>query len=116
MRNFLRRLVNGVVALLPERALRYFFKVFEMRPDLAEAAGYTVYPKVFYSPIPYRDELDASALKVRRHLSDIEFNVPEALGQIQKLKPFAGELDDVPYEKPASGAFWFDNNSFTDFD
>ncbi len=116
MRNSLRRLVNGFVALLPARVLNYFFKVFEMRPELAAAAGYTVYPKVFYSPIPYRDELNLAALKARRHLPDVKSNLPQALELIDKLKAHASELQDVPYERTEGCPFWFDNNSFTDFD
>jgi hypothetical protein len=116
MHGFFRRLVNGLVALLPARALAYLFKVFEMRPELAAAAGYSVYPKVFYSPIPYREELNMAALKVRRHLPDIEFNLNEGLKLIEKLKRYSGELQDLPQHRIEQSPFWFDNNSFTDFD
>src|SRR5580765_3823838 len=99
MRVFLRRAFNNIVALLPPRLLALFFKVFEMRPALAEAAGYSVYPKNFYSPIPYHDELNFAALKARRNLPDIEMNVPNALSLIDNIKAFAEELVEVPYEK-----------------
>src|SRR3954471_9899861 len=116
MRVFLRRRFNNIVALLPPRVIALFFKVFEMRPALAEAAGYSVYPKNFYSPIPYHDELNFAALRSRRNLRDLELNVPAALQLIDQIKVFSQELDDVPCEKTEATPFWFNNGSFTDFD
>jgi hypothetical protein len=113
----LRLAFNALVALIPRWMLTGFFKTFLMRPEVAEAAGFNVYPRTFYSPFPCFEEIDWPKLEQRRHLPDINFHEPEALQLIEQLSRFAPELDAVPYQQPGTEApFWFDNGTFTDFD
>jgi Methyltransferase domain len=113
----LRLAFNALVALIPRWMLTGFFKTFLTRPEVAEAAGFHVYPRTFYSPFPFAEEIDWPKLDERRHLPDINFHEPEALQLIRQLSRFAPELDAAPYKHPKTEApFWFDNGTFTDFD
>jgi len=96
-----------------------FFKTFETRPEFAEAAGFNVLPRRFDSPVPHLEEIDFAALAKPRALPGIDLRVGPALELLARLKPFAAELDAIPYEFSADGPFWFTPEflqSFPDYD
>jgi len=115
-RFWFRQRGDALVALLPTWALRAFFKTFATRPELAETAGFHVHPRNFDSPLPLMEELDRDALAKPRLLPAIDLRVPSALALMERLRPFATELDQIPYERDGSSPFWFNNLTFTDFD
>jgi hypothetical protein len=112
----LRLFFNALVALIPRRLLRGFFKTFTMRPEVAESAGFHVHPAGFDSPLPLMWEVDWEKLKHRRELRDIDFRLPEALQLLEKLARHAHELDAIPYAPVPGALFWFANGTLTDFD
>ena len=113
----LRLAFNRLMGLLPRWMWTGIFKTFLTRPELAEAAGFHVYPRMFASPFPLLEEIDLARLDSRRTLPGIDFREREALQRVSQLCQFAAELDAVPYERPSPDApFWFDNGTFTDFD
>jgi hypothetical protein len=111
-----RDLGDAAIGLVPTSFLRAFFKTFTTRPELAEAAGFHVHPRRFDSPLPVPEEVEIPKLAQRRLLPGIDLRIPQALELISQLRPFAAELDSVPYEGNGSSGFWFSNASFTDFD
>jgi hypothetical protein len=113
----LRLAFNALVAHVPRWMLKGFFKTFLTCPEVAEAAGFHVFPRVFDSPITVPEEIDWQQLNSRRELPGIDFHEIEALQLVAELARFASELDVVPYERSGpNDTFWFNNASFTDFD
>lgn len=112
----LRLAGNSLVSLMPTSVLRMFLKTFESRPELAEAAGFHVHPRRFDSPLPIVEEIDKSKLAKPRLLPGVHLPMECGLPLIKKLRPFAAELDSVPYDDDGVSPFWFNNGSFTDFD
>jgi hypothetical protein len=116
-RYHLRLAFNSLVALIPRWMLAGFFKTFLTRPEIAEAAGFHVYPRMFASPFPILEEIDWQRLEVRRSMPCINFREKEALQLVDQLRRFTAELDSVPYDRsPPDAPFWFDNAAFLDFD
>jgi len=115
-RRALRLMVNGVVGLAPQKVLRVLFETLETRLDLAESAGYHVYPRAYFSPLPLREEVDLTLLQYRRRLPGIKLDDARALAFMETLGRYPSELESVPYERVAGEAFWFGNGWFTDFD
>ena len=119
MKKQLRTLGNSLVGALPASLLRTFFKTFETRQELAEAAGFNVLPQRFDSAVMLIEEIDFAALAKPRALPGIELRVNAALELLTQLKPFAAELDAIPYEPSTSAPFWFTPEflaSFPDYD
>ncbi len=117
LRYYGRLAVNSLISLLPARLLAAFFRSFElMIQSRAEAAGYNVFPKAFYSPFPLQEEIDWKGLDMRRKLPAIEINAEQAITLLGTLAPYAAELQSIPYERTPESLFWFDNLTFTDFD
>lgn len=115
----LRLMGNSLVGALPAPLLRMFFKTFESRQELAEAAGFHVFPRCFDSPLPLIEEMDFAAMARPRTLPGIDLRVGPALELLARLKPFAAELDEIPYEFSADAPFWFTPEflgSFPDYD
>jgi hypothetical protein len=113
----LRKAFNAGVGLIPAKMLAGFFRSFESRPEIAEAAGYHVYPRLFDSPLPLMEEIDWPALDRPRRWLKIDFREAEAAALLAKLARFSPELDAIPYDRPGPDcAYWFNNLSFTDFD
>jgi hypothetical protein len=115
----LRLIGNSLVGALPTSVLRMFFKAFETRPEPAEAAGFHVLPRTFYAPVTRPEEIDFAALTKPRTLPGIDLRAGPALEFLARLKPFAAELDTIPYEFSAEAPFWFTREfleSFPDYD
>jgi hypothetical protein len=113
---WLRSRSDALVAMLPPSWLRGFLKTFDARPELAEAAGYQIHPRRFDSPLPILEEMDLASLGRARSLPGIDLRLKAALELVEQLQPFARELDEVPFEKQDGAVFWFNNQSFTDYD
>jgi len=110
---------NSLVGFVPSSLLRMFFKTFESRQALAEAAGFQVFPCRFDSPMPLPKEIDFAAFAKPRALPGIDLRAGPALELLGRLKPFAAELDAIPYEPSTDAPFWFDQkflDSFPDYD
>jgi len=115
MKKQLRSLGNSLVGTLPTSLLRMFFKAFETRQELAEAAGFHVLPRRSDSAVMRIEEIDFAALSRPRALPGIDLRVNAALELLTRLKPFAAELDVIPYEPSASAPFWFTPEFLTSF-
>ncbi len=115
----LRLLGNSLVACLPTPLLRMFFKSFTTHPEKAENAGFFVLPRTFDSPVSRPEEIDFDALAKPRALPGIDLRAGSALELLKRLKPFAAELDAIPYESSTTAPFWFSPEfigSFPDYD
>jgi hypothetical protein len=113
----IRKTFNAAVALVPRQILSGFLRSFEQHPELAEAAGYQIFPRRFYAPLPLLEEIDWKALEKRRHWLKIDFRETEANELLPVLGKYSAEMDSIPYERPDDNSpFWFNNFSFTDFD
>jgi len=115
MKKQLRSLGNSLVGTLPTSLLRMFFKAFETRQELAEAAGFHVLPRRSDSAVMRIEEIDFAALARPRALPGIDLRVNAALELLTRLKPFAAELDVIPYEPSTSAPFWFTPEFLTSF-
>ena len=116
LRYRLRLFAVRLTSWIPTRLLRAFLRSFDFRQELAEAAGYNVVAREFYSPVPDVERIDWERLRARRVLPGVDLNISGAMQWIACLERFAAELDAIPYDKNDGAPFWFDNGSFTDFD
>jgi predicted O-methyltransferase YrrM len=116
LRYRLRMLAVHMTSWIPVWLLRAFFKSFDLRPDLAEAAGYNLIERTFYSPVPDMQTVDLARVRARRELPGLDLNLAGAEATLARLTPASRELDALPSQKTEGAPFWFDNASFTDFD
>ena len=116
LRLYLRLTFNRLMACLPTGMMRGFLKTFEQRLDLAERAGFHVFPRRFDSPLPIIEEIDRAALDQARSLPGIDRRLTAAREQLRDLAPFAAELDEVPDQHSPGWDCWLRNDSFEDFD
>lgn len=105
-----------VTSWIPVWLLRAFFKSFDMRPDIAEAAGYNVIERTFYTPVPDVKAIDMARIRAKRELPGVDLNFSGAAETLARLAPRAKELDAIPEHETPGTPFWFDNGSFTHFD
>jgi hypothetical protein len=106
MRLTLRRLFNRLVGLIPPFLMRGFMKVFVSHPEFAERAGFQVYPRVFYSPLPDPAEVDVARLREKRSLPGIDLRVDAALRLLVELVRYSGELDQFPRHQHSGSIAW----------
>lgn len=116
VRTALRSWGDSVMGLLPKWLYRTLLKTFIGRPELAETAGFQIFPRRFDSPLVIVEEIEQGKLNERRPLPGIALNVSEALQLLTKLSPYVGELDTLPYEPDGRSLFWLNNGSFPEFD
>src|SRR3569833_614405 len=102
MRYLLRRTFDSCVAALPSSVLRGFFKTFNTRHDVAERAGFQVYPKVFYSPFADSAEVNVAALTEPRVLPGVPIDAPRILTLVEELMKFGAELGQFPRDPNGS--------------
>lgn len=105
-----------VTSWIPVWLLRAFFKSFDLRPDIAEAAGYNVIERTFYTPVPDAKTIDMARIRAKRELPGVDLNFPGAAETLARLAPRTQELDAIPEHETPGTPFWFDNGSFTHFD
>ena len=117
LRYYGRLAFNFLICLVPARLLAAFFRSFELMTQAkAEAAGYNVFPKAFYSPFPLQEEIDWKGLDARRELPAVELNAENAIALLRTLTPYVAELKSIPYDPTPDSLFCFNNLTFTDFD
>lgn len=104
------------MAGVPTPLMRGFLKTFESRIDVAERAGFHVFPRRFDSPLPITEEIDRKALERPRALPGIDLRLAEARRQLGELGKFTGELDAVPDQSGPGVDCWLHNDTFEDFD
>ena len=116
MRHLIRKTFDFLVGCLPVAIVRGLLKSFCNHAEYAERAGFQVYPRVFYSPFPITDEIDRTALRAKRSLPGVEFDVDRALALLKELGRFSGELAEIPRQKTAGVPIWYENGTYADFD
>lgn len=97
----IRKFFNAGVAMIPKKLLAGFFRAFELRPEIAERAGYHAHPRLFYSPLPLTEEIVWDQLEQPRHLPAVEFLVPAALKLLNQIKRHSAELDVNHDQRPS---------------
>jgi predicted O-methyltransferase YrrM len=81
--------------------------------DIAAAAGVTVMPLHYYSPIATRAEIDAGAARtLSAPLAAEKFDGPAQAARLRSLLPYAAELHDVPLTQPEGDGFYWTNGMF----
>jgi hypothetical protein len=110
------RLIDSLANVTCRRFLRTFLRVLETHPGFAESAGYNVYPRLYFSPLPLREEMNLTVLDSRRGLPGIDLNEQSALQLVQTLSAYVPEVDSVPTDRNSKDPFWFANDWFADFD
>lgn len=113
MRYFLRRLFNAGVAALPAGVVRGLLKAFVTRPEVAERAGFQVFPKIFWSPLPDPAEVDVAALREKRELPGVPIDVPKVLALAGELARHGPELAQFP-RQPDGAIAW--SHTYPSFD
>ena len=61
---------------IPTKLLRAFLRSFDFQQEIAEAAGYNVFPRKFDSPFPEVENINWPRLRARRELPGVELNIP----------------------------------------
>ena len=92
LRHALRRAGNRALRWIPAPVLRSVLKSFETQPEVAEAVGYNVYPRTFYSPFAQIDEIDWDKARAPRELPGVTLDLASAGELLRTLRAFAGEL------------------------
>lgn len=93
MRYQLYRLFNRCVEYIPRPILFRILRALHLNPAIANRAGYQVFPETYYSPMPILSEIDWVKLKEKRYLPGVKLDTAVALQWLEKLLPFAGEVD-----------------------
>jgi hypothetical protein len=93
MRYFLYCALNRWIRMLPVGMVQKLLRAFAVQPQVAERAGFQVYPKVFYSPFPDPAEVNLTVLREKRALPGIPIDVPRALSLLDQLFQYAPELE-----------------------
>jgi len=107
---------STLVRFVPKKVVRALLTALETQHQVAESAGYHVYPHSYFSPLLLRKEMELDRLEQRRRLPGVEIDEEKAIALVEKLGCYAAELESVPY-KPVNGdLFWFANDWFSDFD
>ena len=114
MRHKLRKTFDALIRAIPAPLVRGLLKTFQNHPELAERVGFQVYPKVFYSPFPDPDAIDAARLGEKRPLPGIQLDIDDALTLLSELCRFASELKLFP-RKPGSAAIEW-SHTYPSFD
>src|SRR5437773_1887749 len=106
LRYRLRMLAVRLTGWIPTKLLRAFLRSFDFQQEIAEAAGYNVFPRKFDSPFPEVENINWPRLRARRELPGVELNIATAAEWMPRLGRFAPELDGIPYEKTGADPFW----------
>lgn len=81
--------------------------------DIAAAAGVTVAPLHYYSPIATRAEIEAQAGRtLSAPLAAEKFDKAAQAARLHALLPHAADLHNVPLAPPAGGGFHWSNGMF----
>ncbi len=85
--------------------------------DIGAAAGLTLMPLQYYSPIATRAEILANAGRtLSAPLATEKFDLPAQEARLRALLPYAAELHDVPVTPPEGGGFHWTNGMFSPHD
>ena len=114
MRRQLRKAFDALISAIPSPLLKGLLKTFHNHPDLAERAGFQVYPKVFYSPFPDPAMVDVPQLREKRMLSGVHIDTAHALALLDQLCRFANEMDQFPRENASQSIAW--SHTYPSFD
>lgn len=111
-------LLLQLAAALPVPLINRLLRIFEHRMDLAERAGYHVFPKRFDSPIPHIEKLDRRKLTARRNIPGIDLRLESAVRLLPELTPHVAEFSQLVPDAapPERDSFWLKNETFDDFD
>lgn len=113
----LRHSGNALLGLVPARVARLLLKGFSDRPELAEAAGFTVVPTLFYSPVVQVHEVDRARLLEPRPLPGVDLRLASGLALVGELATaFGPELAAIPRHRTGDQRAWFENGTYADFD
>ena len=99
-------LFRDSVGLIPPSLLRHFLKLLYRRPDVTDRVGFTVWPQVFFYPIPEPAHVDLARLKLKRSLPGINLNLQKSLALLQELCRYAPEVDQFLKNRPGDINHW----------
>lgn len=106
MKLFLRQCVDWMVGVVPVGLWAYLFKSFVRRPELAQRAGYTIYPRTFFNPFPLEEEIDREALVQARDVPGINLRREAGLGLLQDLGRYREEWSQFPHLPDGRIEWW----------
>jgi hypothetical protein len=113
-RSWLYKVAIRCLDLIPIGLVRNFLKLLYHRPKVADRAGYSVFPLVFYSPFPVPSEVDVSRLKFRRALPGIDFPVPKSLELLGKLTRYSPEVAEFLEARTGDLTHWAETFPLSD--
>jgi predicted O-methyltransferase YrrM len=106
MRSFLYRVAIRSIGLVPTRPLHGFLTLLHRRSDVADRAGFSIFPLRFYNPFPEPSQVDLEKLKLRRTLPGIDFAVPRALDLLRELAPYSPEAAEFLKSRTGDLKHW----------
>jgi hypothetical protein len=81
---------------------------------VADRAGFSVFPLVWYSPFPEPSQVDVSKLKVSRSLPGIKFPVPNSLELLRELTRYSPEVAEFLKGRTGNLKRWEETFSLCD--
>lgn len=115
MRALVFKFFNTAVGLIPAPILRRVLRALFYNPEIADRCGYTVYPRVYYNPLPDPKEVDFEKMKLKRDVPGIRFNFDECKRLMEDFVQFAPEVREFLRNRPAENLnHW--KLTYTDYD
>lgn len=108
MRVLLYQMFNALVRLIPAPLLRRVLRTMREFPDIGDRVGYTVYPQVFYNPFPEPKQVDLEALKQKRDLPGVKFNLEETNRLMREFIKLGDETRAFIKNRPTDKIKWWD--------
>ena len=114
LRRLLYKAAIQTVDLLPSRPLGVLLDLLRRRSEVADRAGFSVFPLCFYNPFPEPSQIDVEKLKARRALPGIDFALPRALGLLRDLSKFSHEMAEFLGNRSGDLKHWETTFSLND--
>jgi hypothetical protein len=110
----LRNLFNALYSSIPTWYHRGVLKTYARKRDVALAAGFQVFPQMYYSPLIDPAEIDLSLLDKKRFLPGLDIDVAMALDLVAKLETYADEFNRWAPREESGRIEWYE--TFTTID
>jgi hypothetical protein len=112
----LRKVTDKLVGILPPPLVKYILKSYYYNQHLQNRIRYHIQPFRYNTPIADFTEIDLDQLHRKRQLPGIPADASIYYPMIDRLKPFAAEIQAFPQLREGDAQFWFHNGGYEDFD
>jgi hypothetical protein len=111
-----RKATTAGLRLMPAPLVRYVLKSYFYNQDMQNRLGFHIQPFRYNCAIADITEIDTSRLTVRRPIPGFPADLSVYFPLLNRLKPYAPEIQAYPKNPDGKSKFWFHNAGYEDFD